>query len=116
VKPLLAILLSVVLVWVQSVLGACPQVASSAADGSGCSCRHCGKTCCCINKKAPRSEPAPAVPAPGVAQSGQLLSLAPASVAFVLPPAASSAFAHLYSSPSRPAAPPLYQQNCTLLI
>jgi hypothetical protein len=51
-----------------------------------------------------------------VAQSGQLLLLAPAAVAFLLPEPASSPISRPTASSSLAAAIPLYQQNCTFLI
>jgi hypothetical protein len=51
-----------------------------------------------------------------VTQPGQLLLLAPAALAFVLPQLPGSAFSPLAASPARAVALPLYQQNCTLLI
>ena len=115
-RLLLAILFSVVLVGAQSVPTASAQVASAAARHAGCKCRHCGDDCCCVKKSVPRSDSAPIAPAQRVAQPGQLLLIAPTAVAFVLPRTASVDLAQSLSHPSRAAALPLYQQNCTFLI
>ena len=69
-----------------------------------------------MNKTAPRPQPTPTAPAPRASQPGQLLLLAPAALAFVLPQLPSSAFSPPAASPARAAALPLYQQNCTFLI
>jgi hypothetical protein len=116
VKLLLAILFSATLVWGQSVPIVCAQVAPPASASHTCACGHCGKTCCCLNKSAPDSKPAPAAPAPQVTQSEHLLLPLPGAVAFILPSAANPAIAHPLSSLSRAAALPLYQQNCSFLI
>jgi hypothetical protein len=113
---LLAILFSLALVWGQCLPAACVQTARTATTRHACACGHCGKTCCCLNKSAPDSKPAPAAPAPRVTQSEQLLLPFPVAVAFVLPSAATPAIAHPLSSLNRAAALPLYQQNCSFLI
>ena len=116
VKPLLAILFSLALVWAQSVPARCVQSAAAGVARSACKCCHCGGASCCMKKTAPNPQPMPAAPAPTSSQQLQLLSLAPAPVAFVLPSAASSPFSATASAPVRAAALPLYQQNCILLL
>ena len=116
VKRLLAILFCVTLVWAQIAPAMCAPVAPAAACRPACACRGCGKANCCMAKTARHPQPLPAAPAPRAAQSLQFLFLAPASLAFVLPQSAPSSISLPSSSSRRPAAPPLYQQNCTFLI
>jgi len=116
VKPLLAILCSVALVWAQVVPVVCAHVAPAAAKCPGCTCCPCGKGGCCMDNTSPCSQPAPATPAPRVSESGQLLLLAPAVVLFVVPPTRLAALTYPLSSWNRAAATPLYQWKCALLI
>jgi len=116
VKSLLTILFSLALVWAQSAPAVCAQAAPAAAGRSACACCNCGDASCCMNRTAPSPQPTPAAPAPSSSQHVQLLLLAPATVAFVLPRTASAQLAHPLSSLSRAAAPPLYQQNCSFLL
>lgn len=116
VKALVAILFSLALVWAQSVPARCGQSATAGVARSACKCCHCGGVDCCMKKTGPAPQPMPAAPAPASSQQVQLLLLAPATLAFVLPSAASSPFSSPATSPARAAALPLYQQNCTLLI
>jgi hypothetical protein len=69
-----------------------------------------------MGKTTRRSQPMPAAPAPRGSQSGQLLLVAPAALAFVLPQVPGFTFSPLLAAPLRAAALPLYQQNCTFLI
>jgi len=116
VKSLLAILFSAALIWAQTSPVVCAQGAPASAGRSGCCGCHCGKGTCCMNRTSPRPQPTPTAPAPRASQPGQLLLLAPAALAFVLPQLPSSASSPPAASPVRAAALPLYQQNCTFLI
>jgi hypothetical protein len=116
VKSLLAILFSLALVWAQSVPARCVQPASTGMARTACKCCHCGGADCCMKKSAPVRQSPPAAPAPAASQQVQLLLLTPATVAFVLPSAASSPISSPAASPERAADLPLYQQNCTFLI
>jgi hypothetical protein len=69
-----------------------------------------------MNKSAPQPQSTPTAPAPRASQPGQLLLLAPAALAFVLPQFPGSVFSPPAASSARAAVLPLYQQNCTLLI
>jgi hypothetical protein len=69
-----------------------------------------------MKRTAPQPLPAPAVPSSHTSQSSQFNLLAPAALAFVLPGIEAATFSLSAASPSRAAALPLYQRNCTLLL
>jgi hypothetical protein len=77
-------------------------------------CCHCGKACCAA-PDLPQSQPLPAAPLPASNQ-GQLLTLAPATLTWILPDSTafdSSTSASLLWTANRT---PLYARNCAFLI
>ncbi|HOX59312.1 MAG TPA: hypothetical protein P5205_18945 [Candidatus Paceibacterota bacterium] len=115
-RPLLAILFSLALVWAQSAPFICAQVAPTTPGSSGCVCCKCGNADCCMSETTPRSEPAPVTPAPRISPASQLLLLAPAAMAFAVSPPASYVIFSTPAVPHRAASLPLYQQNCSFLL
>src|SRR5262245_43014068 len=111
-KRLSAIVLSLLLFWVQVVVMA-PSATAKAAKGC-CGCA-CPKADCCVTRSAPDSLPLP----PATVQTGapNLNSFfLTASVAWMLPCAeADLSSAHL-PSPFFAARVPLFQRDCALLI
>jgi hypothetical protein len=69
-----------------------------------------------MGKTTQRPQPQPAAPAPRGSQTGHLLLVATAALAFVLPQSPGFTFSPLAAAHHRVAALPLYQQNCTFLI
>jgi len=110
VKTTLAIVCSLLLSWM-------PVQAQAPAAGVGrvahAAC-HCGKACCAA-PASPESQPVPAAPVSTSSQN-QLLTLAPAGLAWILPDAPAPRFATSLSSPLTANAAPLYARDCARLI
>jgi len=111
VKTMLAIVCSLLL--------AGTPVVSASAPAAGVvrvahACCHCGKACCAV-PSSPQSQPVPAAPVPASSQN-QLLTLAPAALAWILPDTFAREFSTSISSLLTANAAPLYARNCARLI
>jgi hypothetical protein len=111
VKTTLAIVCSLLLAGTPFVLAQAP-VAGVVRVAHAC-CR-CGKACCTA-PASPTSQPVPATPAPAPSQN-QLLTLAPAALAWTLPDAQVPGFSASVSSLLTANAAPLYARDCARLI
>jgi hypothetical protein len=113
VKRLSAILLSLLLVWMQAVVGA--QTPVSGVTPATCTCCDCGRTDCCVTSSSPDSAPAPAAPVRAGVQI-ELSILAPTSVAWTLPATEPHILSLSASSPLTAMGVPLFTRDCALLI
>jgi hypothetical protein len=112
-KRLTAILLSLLLLWVQFIVMAPPAQSGAPAR---CRCCSCGTGECCVGKSAPSdSAPLPVAPVQ-TAQLGQNLFTFTASPAWLLPAGEAEVFSAVSASPLSAARVPLFQRNCALLI
>jgi hypothetical protein len=111
-KRLSAIVLSLLLFWVQVFVTAQPAPAGAPAKSNCCSCK---RSCCVTPSDASGSAPQPAVPSQSVQLNLDPLTLT-ASLAWLLPRGAAEIFsAASVSSLSAPRVP-LFQRDCALLI
>ena len=111
-KRLSALVLSLLLFWVQVFVLAQPVKADAPAI---CTCCACQRTDCCVTPSAPERAPLPAATAPIGSQSLHSFS-APAALAWLLPHHAAG-FVSAAPSPSPLAARvPLFRRDCALLI
>jgi hypothetical protein len=113
VKRLTAILFSLLLIWMQTVVGAQPPVRG--AESTECACSNCGKACCCVTPSSPDSAPAPATPVRAGVQN-ELSILAPISVAWALPAIEQQISSLSVSSSPTATGVPLFTRHCALLI
>jgi hypothetical protein len=111
VKTTLAIVCSLLLAWTPIVPAQAPAAGVARVAHACC---HCGKACCAA-PSSPDSQPVPAAPVPASYQS-QLLTLAPAALAWILPDAPAPDFSTSVSSLLTANAAPLYARNCARLI
>jgi len=114
VKTTRAILLSLLVVWVQMVTAVEPG--SSRAQNEACACPSSCKTRCCVSRSSsPAPAPAPAAPLRAGAQSE--LSIPPSvSAVWVLPDSGTASISSFCASPLIAAGAPLYERNCALLL
>ncbi|MFZ0827235.1 MAG: hypothetical protein WAO02_07410 [Verrucomicrobiia bacterium] len=110
-KPLLAILSGLLLVWAQ--LSAAPTPVASARPAHACC--HCGGKMSCCAAASSGSHPMPAVPANAGAQKQFPIS-APASAAGTLPENRSGVICSASRLSFRPTGAPLYVRDCARLI
>jgi hypothetical protein len=113
VKRLSAILFSVLLVWMQTVVSTQPTVLST--ESTECMCSNCGKTCCCVTPFSPDSAPAPATPVRAGVQT-ELTMLAATLVAWTLPATEPQVPSLSASPPLTAMGVPLFTRHCALLI
>jgi len=111
VKTTLAIVCSLLLAWTPIVPAPAPAVDVTRVAHACC---HCNKACCAA-PSLPESQPVPATPVPASTQS-QLLTLAPAALAWTLPDAPAPDFSTSVSSLLTANAAPLYARDCARLI
>jgi len=111
VKTTLVIVCSLLLAWTPFVLAQAPAAGVARVAHACC---HCGKACCAA-PSSPVSQPLPAAPVPASSQN-QLLTLAPAALAWTLPAAPAPGFSASVSSRLTANAAPLYARNCARLI
>jgi hypothetical protein len=111
VKTTLAIVCSL-------LLAGTPFVPAQASAAGGVrvahACCHCGKACCAV-PSSPVSQPVPAAPVSASAQN-QLLTFAPAALAWILPDAQTPGFSTSVALLLTANAAPLYARNCARLI
>ena len=112
-KRLSAILLSLLLMWMQVVVMAQPAKADATAKCRRCSCKT--GHCCVGQSNSSESLPQPAAPAPSAQLNLNLFSIA-ASPAWLLPLGAAAVFSSPTSSPLSTVGVPLFQRDCALLI
>ncbi len=111
-KKLPAIVLGLLLFWVQVFVMAQPVKADAPAK---CTCCACNQTNCCVTKSAPAQAPLPVAPAQTVSQNLNLFSIT-ASIAWMLP-RGEAGFSPADNSSSLVAARvPLFHRDCALLI
>ena len=111
-KRLSAIVLSLLLFWVQVFVMAQPPRAEAPAQCCGCAC---AKPKCCVTQSASDPAPLPAANVQTGSQNLNLLSLT-VSIAWMLPRGESD-FSSADISPSlRAALVPLFRRDCALLI
>jgi len=108
---MLAIVCSLLLAWTPFVPAQAPAAGVVRVAHACC---HCGKACCAA-PASPQSQPVPATPVPAPSQS-QLLTLAPAVLAWTLPDAPAFGFSASVSSLLTANAAPLYARDCARLI
>jgi hypothetical protein len=106
-------LFSLLLVWMQTVVGAQSTVRS--AESTECICSNCGKACCCVTPSSPDSAPAPATPVRAGVQT-ELTMLASTSVAWTQPATEPQVPSLSASSPLTAMGVPLFTRHCALLI
>jgi hypothetical protein len=102
-----------------SLLLAGTPIVSAQAPATGVvrgahACCHCHKACCTA-PTSPEPQPVPAAPFPASNQN-QLLTLAPAALAWILPNAPASEFSTSPFSPLTATGLPLYARDCAFLI
>ena len=111
-KRLSAIVLSLLLFWVQVFVLAQPPRAEAQGQCCGCACK---KTNCCVTQSATDPAPLPAATVQTGSQNLNSFSLT-ASIAWTLPRGEADFFS-AYNSPSLSAARvPLFRRDCALLI
>ena len=111
-KRLSAIVLSLLLFWVQVFVMAQPVKANAPAK---CTCCACKQTNCCVTKSSTDPAPLPLAPAQTGSQNLHSFSLTP-SIAWTLPRGEAD-FSSADNSPSLLAARvPLFRRDCALLI
>jgi hypothetical protein len=110
VKTTLAIVCSLLLAWTP-VLAQAPAAGVGRVGHTSC---HCSKACCTA-PASPESQPVPAAPVSASPQN-QLLTLAPAVLAWILPDAPVSEFSTSVSSLLTVNAAPLFARNCARLL
>ena len=119
VKRWIAILFSVLLVWVQFAPMRVCSAASKGCAKSAVFMAECAKMCggmaCCVAHHDPVSRPVPATPNQSTLQH-QLTLLAPAMVAWMMPGKPVNAISSAGALPAMATTTPLYERNCTLLI
>jgi hypothetical protein len=115
VKQLIAILFSMLLVWMQITPTSVPAspVCVKPAMGNCADC--CDRMACCATKPASQPQPSPAVPTQSTAQN-QISLLASSVVAWTLPENSTGSKFSISTSPLLTMAPPLYERNCALLL
>lgn len=109
-KKAVAIVLSLMIVWLQGMSSADTHFRPASADNTSCNCNRN----CCVSGKAPDAQPPPAAPATG-GSANDFSLFAPALVTWTLP----ASMPHISSSASAPLsalAVPLFMQHCALLI
>ena len=111
-KSVSAIMLSLLLMWMQVAVMAQPAKADAPAKCSRCACK---RNCCVTQSNPPESAPQPAAPAQSVQVHLQLFVLS-ASPAWLLPRGDAEAFSSPASSPRSAVGVPLFQRDCALLI
>jgi len=111
VKTTLAIVCSLLLAGTPIVSTQAP--AAGVVRGAHACC-HCRKACCAA-PALPVSQPVPAAPVPAPSQ-GQLLTLAPAALAWTSPAAPAAEFSVSASLLPTANAAPLYARDCARLI
>jgi hypothetical protein len=114
VKQLIAILFSVVLVWMQVAPAPISASAVCVKPAMG-NCADCCDRMACCAKPTSNPQPAPAVPTQSNAQN-QISLLAPSVVAWNLPQSPVSLVSSVSASPLMAMAAPLYARNCSLLL
>ncbi|MGD0251433.1 MAG: hypothetical protein ABSC01_01910 [Verrucomicrobiota bacterium] len=110
-KTTLAIVCSLLLAWTPIVPAQAPAAGVGRVAHVSC---HCSKACCAA-PSSPQSQTVPAAPVPAPSQS-QLLTLAPAALAWTLPDTPASGFSTSVSSLLTANAAPLYARDCARLI
>jgi hypothetical protein len=111
-KRLSAIVLSLLLFWVQVFVAVPPVNAESPAKSNCCSCQ---RNCCVTQSNPVDSATPPAVPTPSIQLNLGLFAFA-ASPAWLLPPGEADVFSAACSSPLSAARIPLFTRDCALLI
>ena len=112
-KRLFAILLSLLLLWVQAIVVAQPSVAAAPTK---CRCCSCGTGECCVGKSAPMdSAPQPAAPVQSFSLSQNLFAFL-ASPAWLLPSGEAEVPPPASAVPLSAARVPLFTRDCALLI
>jgi hypothetical protein len=111
-KRLSAIVLSLLLFWVQVFAMAQPVKADAPAK---CTCCSCHQSNCCVTKSAPAQAPLPVAPTSTVSQNLNLFSIT-ASLAWMLPRGEADFSSADNSSSLVVARVPLFRRDCALLI
>ena len=112
-KRLTAILLSLLLLWVQAMVLAQPALPDAPVKCACCSCKT-GK--CCVGESTPGdTAPQPVAPAPS-ATLDQILFTVAVSPAWLLPSGETQAFSAVSASPLFAVRVPLFTRDCALLI
>ena len=111
-KRLSAIVLSLLLLWVQASLVAQPVCAQAPAQ---CNCCRCDKGDCCVAKSPVDAAPLPAATVPAASQDLGLFSPT-APLVWLLPRGEAEDFLSAASSPLSAARVPLFTRHCALLI
>jgi hypothetical protein len=117
-KLVLAIICSLLLAGTPFVLAQAPVASVGHVAHTVCPCGmgcHCDMPCCCGRPASPKPQQVPTVPAPPSNQT-QLLTLAPAALAWMLPAAPVSEIPAAFSSPLTANRIPLFTRNCAFLI
>lgn len=112
-KRAAAIILSLMLMWLQ-VLASAPTLSATASEPS-CGCCPAKKTCCCVKESTPDAMPFPVAPT-SVNVSADFNAVLAQVIAWTLPET-SLAIVSSSANPSMPlSAVPLFQRDCALLI
>ena len=107
-----AIVLSLILIWIQAVAAV---RTTSAAPPAMCGCCACKKMECCVAQSTPGSQPLPAAPAPVPAQQQHYSAVLSVLAAWVLP-AAPSQISSSDNAPLLALSVPIFTRHCALLI
>jgi len=111
-KRLSAILLSLLLFWVQVCVMAPPAKADAPAK---CTCCACKKTNCCVTQSSTDPAPLPAATAPTSSQNLNSFSIA-ASISWTLPGGEAVFSSADNLAPHFAARLPIFRRDCALLI
>jgi hypothetical protein len=113
VKPVFAILFSLLLIAAQTFVVAAP-VSSGPAEAKSSCCESCVHCACCVTESegAPVSAPQSTPPVRG----GQLVFLPSAQVWFELPSAGADKTFSFLDASLTVVQPPIFQRNCVFLI
>jgi len=115
VRRAMAILLSLAMIWLQSVVATPVVAAASAAPAAACACCRAQKTCGCVAAATPDARPITAATLAGSGATDFHADLARVSPALI-PRAATAAPVSVPASFELIPAVPLFQRNCALLI
>ena len=111
-KRAVAIVLSLILVWIQAVAAVQP---TAAAPPAKCGCCACKKMDCCVGRSTSESQPLPVAPVPAAAQN-HFSAVLSTLVAWTLPAPTPAQVSSFDSAPTSALAVPLFQRDCALLI
>jgi len=111
-KRAAAIVLSLMLLWVQALASAPSNLVGAVAPADRCPCRKP----CCVSQATTDSQSLPLAPATGGSLTPDFSALLAVMVAWTLPSASASQFYCVASAPSPVPAVPLFTRHCALLI